>query len=251
MTEDKFRLEARRLIGKGIADRAERMAAVSGLIDSYVEENGEAPDGDVLDKLTDYVLNEELTDITSWKTHHEEYPLLSISQRKRRTRGDVQLSDIPGDSLAVGHKELIIYESSDERSLRELNSETARYRKLNRKQPVTTYNLRETMGDEAFEAAYPTTPSKYPFFRGEEHAEWSLDIRRRDGFTCQKCGKHGYSGIHAHHIEAYNVAIDLRCDINNGIALCIGCHRDFHKIYGMGGNTRVQLDEWMGDSYYE
>lgn len=250
MTEDKFRLEARRLIGKGIADRAKRMAAVSDLIDSYVEENGEAPDGGVLDKLTDYVLTEELLDARPHKMACDEYPLLSVGQEKMRRKREVPLSDI-SDSFEAGNVHLIFYESENERALRELNSETARYRKLNRKQPVTTYNLRELMGDEAFEAAYPVLPQQYVSARDYRHAEWSLDVRRRDGFTCQKCGKGSPNTIHAHHIEAYNTAIDLRHDINNGIALCRECHMDFHAMYGIGGNTRVQLDEWMEGFYYE
>jgi len=250
MTGDKFRLEARRLIGKGIADRAERMAAVSALIDSYVEENGEALDGDVLDKLTDYVLNEELTDVRPDKIAREEYPFLSDRQERLRRKREVPLSDI-SEQLESGDVDLIFYASSKEQALHEIKREVAHYRKLNRKQPVTTYNLREIMGDEAFEKAYPVLPRRYSTFRGEDHAEWSLDVRRRDEFTCQKCGKRGYSGIHAHHIEAYNTAIELRYDVNNGISLCKGCHRDFHAVYGLGGNTRGQLDEWMGGYYYE
>jgi hypothetical protein len=251
MTDDKFRLEARLLIGKGITDRAERMAAVSDLIDSYVGDNGGAPDVGVLDKLADYLLNEELTDVRPGKIAREGYPFLSEPQERRRRKGIFSLVDIPEDKFILGSTELLCYESEGERALREVNSAAARYHKINHKQPIITYNLREIMGDDAFDTKYSLIPRQYVSERDYRHAEWSLDVRRRDGFMCQKCGKgHAYT-IHAHHIEAYNTAIDLRYDVNNGISLCRECHADFHATYGKGGNTRAQLDEWMLGLYYE
>lgn len=251
MTEDKFRLEARLLIGKGIADRAERMAAVSGLIDSYVEANGVSPNAGVLDKLADYLLTEELTDARPFKRSRENYPFLSEPQERRRRKGISSLVDIPEDKFVLGGIELLCYESEGERTLREVGVAAARYRKINHKQPVVNYNLREIMGDDAFDAKYSLIPRQYVSDRDYRHAEWSLDVRRRDGFMCQKCGKDHTYTIHAHHIEAYNTAIDLRYDVNNGISLCRDCHADFHATYGKGGNTRVQLDEWMMGLYYE
>jgi hypothetical protein len=252
MDGDKFRLEARRLIRKGIADRSERMSAVSTLIDIYVGENGNAPDADITDKLTDYVLHEELADAGPHKSRHTEYSILSDRQLSRRrsgkhqrksaSKGEVSLKYVSG--VASDNVDVLFYDTPEVRLKYEINREAAYYTELNREQPVTT----RTMTAEEYESIKPHPHSAY---RGKEHVEWSLDVRRRDGFTCQKCGKRGFSGMHAHHIEAYNTAIELRSDLNNGIALCRGCHSDFHAMYGKGGNNRVQLDEWMGESYYE
>lgn len=252
MHDDRFRLEARRLIKRKIADRSERMAAVDALIDIYVESNGAAPDGEITEELTDYVLREEITDKSTHKMAREEYPILSDKQERRRvggrtgraksnTVGEVPLefvSDVASDSVHV-----IFYDTDDMRLQHEIDRETRKYAEINRRQPVFTRPMTQEERDRILPHVYAD--------RGKEHAEWSLDVRRRDGFTCQKCGKRSSKGMHAHHIEAYNTAIDLRHDMGNGITLCPRCHHDFHAIYGRGGNNRSQLDEWMGDSYYE
>lgn len=82
-----FNEDTTALIATNIADRTERMAAVQALIDRYVETNGVVPDRAQLERLTDYILREELTDPTSWKTRHIEYPFLSEMQMARRTDG--------------------------------------------------------------------------------------------------------------------------------------------------------------------
>ena len=56
--------------------------------------------------------------------------------------------------------------------------------------------------------------------------EWSLAVRTRDKFTCQRCGYHhprGKSLNGAHIISRDNSK--LRWNVNNGICLCISCHR--------------------------
>lgn len=82
-----FNEDTTALIATNISDRTERMAAVQALIDRYIEANVEVPDRAQLERLTDYVLREELTDSTAWKTHHTEYPFLSEMQLARRTDG--------------------------------------------------------------------------------------------------------------------------------------------------------------------
>lgn len=244
MTDDKFRLEANRLIRKGIADRAERMAAVSALIDIYVDENGTAPDSSVTDRLTGYVLSEELTDSHMDKVTREDYPILSGGQSKLRAQREKSLSYV-AESVPSDNVDILFYDTAEERLKYEIDREVKRYCEINRKQPIFT----RLMTAEEYDAI---KPHPNVGVRGKEHADWSLDIRRRDNFTCQKCGKSGRTRLHAHHIEAYNTAIELRNDINNGITLCEGCHSDFHAIYGKGGNTRAQLEEWMeADAYYE
>ncbi len=78
-----------------------------------------------------------------------------------------------------------------------------------------------------------------------EYKKWVKTILKKDNYTCQCCFKRGCS-LNAHHIESYDVNIDLRLDENNGITFCKDCHKEFHKIYGYGHNTREQLNEFLG-----
>jgi hypothetical protein len=68
------------LIEEGIEDRAERMLAVQALIDAYIDSVGETPDGEQLERLTDYILAEELTDKHKNKVSATEYPFMSTWQ---------------------------------------------------------------------------------------------------------------------------------------------------------------------------
>lgn|GEM_PF-5118288 len=243
MTEDKFRLEARRLVRKGTVDRSKRAAEIDALIDSFVSDNGRIPPPETLSVLTDFFLLEELKDSNPYKSTSCAFPIFSSYQLRLRSGREVPLTyvseTVPSDSV-----DLIFYDTDDLRLRAEISAEVSKYTDLNRLHPVYTRLMTE-------EEAAAMSRGIYVNERGRSHAEWSLDVRRRDGFTCQKCGKRRRKGLHAHHIEAFNVAIDLRYDTANGITLCKSCHSDFHAIYGRGGNTRDQLNEWMGDSFYE
>jgi len=68
--------------------------------------------------------------------------------------------------------------------------------------------------------------------------QWRSDIFTRDNFTCQDCGQVG-GRLNVHHIKSFSSIIQfyeittfeeaLECDelwnINNGITLCIECHK--------------------------
>lgn len=66
------------------------------------------------------------------------------------------------------------------------------------------------------------------FHNSPEGKVWRLTIFERDKFICQKCGRLG-GKLMAHHIKSFRNYPDLRMDINNGITLCEGCHKDLHK----------------------
>lgn len=83
---------------------------------------------------------------------------------------------------------------------------------------------------------------------------WRRKVFGRDFYTCQVCDKKG--NIQAHHLDGWNWCEEKRFDINNGITLCKDdCHKEFHKIYGKGGNTLEQFKEWFlfktGKSFYQ
>lgn len=62
-----------------------------------------------------------------------------------------------------------------------------------------------------------------------ETRRWSMDVRRRDNFTCQECGYVQPAGekrtLHADHIKPWALYPELRYDIDNGRTLCASCHR--------------------------
>jgi len=62
-------------------------------------------------------------------------------------------------------------------------------------------------------------------------AAWSLMIRERAGFNCERCGAwhlRDSRGLHAAHIFSRAIK-KTRCDPANGIALCYGCHSWAHR----------------------
>ncbi|SDW23040.1 HNH endonuclease [Paenibacillus sp. PDC88] len=240
MTEEKLELLTKRLAKQKDLSCDERIQTVSALISQYIESSGQTPDSRVLEKAADYILYDDLSDSNPHKVFHTEYPILSKSQVKFRFSSELPLHQVE-DELRLSDTTLYRYANPREDLALKIRREVNHYSDLNSKQPVISYKL------EADELAYyrELPMPKFIGFRGRDHAEWSLDVRRRDSFTCQQCGKQKRVGLHAHHIESYDTAIDLRYDIDNGITLCKRCHSEFHSIYGYGGNNRRQLNEWM------
>lgn len=78
----------------------------------------------------------------------------------------------------------------------------------------------------------------------EEYIAWSKSVLIRDNYTCQCCGERG-GKLHSHHKDGFHWCIEKRYDIDNGIALCDICHKDFHDSYGRCNNTKEQFDEWI------
>lgn len=77
-----------------------------------------------------------------------------------------------------------------------------------------------------------------------EYHEWRKQVFERDSYTCQCCNKVGHN-LNAHHLDGYNWCIEKRLDVDNGITVCDECHKQFHKIYGKGDNTKEQFEEFL------
>ena len=75
-----------------------------------------------------------------------------------------------------------------------------------------------------------------------EYVEWRTAVYIRDSFTCRKCKIVGQK-LHAHHIKFFSTIMEenkitnfkmaLKCkelwDVNNGLTLCISCHKKEHR----------------------
>lgn len=55
---------------------------------------------------------------------------------------------------------------------------------------------------------------------------WSLAVRKRDDYTCVRCGSSEH--VHAHHVKPFADYPELRLDVSNGETLCEACHERQH-----------------------
>ena len=63
-----------------------------------------------------------------------------------------------------------------------------------------------------------------------EYKAWRLSIYKRDSYKCQSCGLVGRN-LNAHHIIPMSVDVTKTFSLDNGITLCVDCHRLAHKSY--------------------
>ncbi len=77
-----------------------------------------------------------------------------------------------------------------------------------------------------------------------EYDKWRKDVYERDNFTCCITGKRG-GDLVVHHLDSYDNNKELRIILSNGITISEEYHKLFHKIYGMGNNTREQFEEFL------
>lgn len=78
-----------------------------------------------------------------------------------------------------------------------------------------------------------------------EYIEFIKRILARDKEICYCCGKKS-KNPEVHHLNGYNWCVEGRLDDTNAVVLCPNCHSNFHALYGKGGNTKEQFEEWLG-----
>src|SRR5574344_118033 len=62
----------------------------------------------------------------------------------------------------------------------------------------------------------------------QEYADWRTQVFERDNYTCQHCKKVG-GKLNAHHIKEFSKYPDKRFDVDNGLTLCVECHKKVHR----------------------
>jgi len=72
--------------------------------------------------------------------------------------------------------------------------------------------------------------------------KWGTKVKKKDNKKCVICGNS--KNLNAHHLNGYHWDIENRDNIDNGVTLCETCHHNFHDIYGWGGNTKEQFEEF-------
>lgn len=91
----------------------------------------------------------------------------------------------------------------------------------------------------------------FEIYRGKErltdwnYRNWRKQVFERDNYTCNCCGYSKGRILEAHHLDGWNVNIDARYEVSNGVTLCKKCHVEFHNTYRYGKNTKDQYLEFL------
>ena len=80
--------------------------------------------------------------------------------------------------------------------------------------------------------------------KSKRYVKWRDAVFKKNNYTCQKC--EAKRNLEAHHIFSWVDNEYYRFNIEAGITLCQVCHKRFHKRYGSGGNTKKQIEEFLG-----
>jgi len=72
------------------------------------------------------------------------------------------------------------------------------------------------------------TETNHAIRESTAYKNWRKDVFERDQYTCQCCGAK-CAKINAHHIRHFSDHPDCRLDVENGVTLCVDCHKEVHR----------------------
>lgn len=95
---------------------------------------------------------------------------------------------------------------------------------LGKKRPKLSEETKRKISLALGGTGIPQRPTKrYYHLRDLRYMEWRGKVFQRDNWTCQTCGVRGY--VEPHHIKGWAKYPELRYEVNNGVTLCLDCHK--------------------------
>ena len=76
------------------------------------------------------------------------------------------------------------------------------------------------------------------------YKDFRRKVYERDNYTCQVCGDGKGGNLVAHHLNGFHWDIKGRTDVDNGVTMCIMCHKEFHKMYGIKNVNMFQFSQF-------
>jgi hypothetical protein len=78
--------------------------------------------------------------------------------------------------------------------------------------------------------------------RSSAYRRWRVAVLARDG-CCVFCSRE--DTLQAHHLEDGSHNPDLRYSVDNGVALCRGCHTALHTMYKKSFREKCTQDDFI------
>ena len=75
---------------------------------------------------------------------------------------------------------------------------------------------------------WPWDKTAYDYRHSSEYQQWRKAVFQRDDYTCRICGQQG-GELNAHHIKPFKDFKNERFNVDNGVTLCVECHRRVHR----------------------
>lgn len=104
------------LVQKGGTCPNDRIIKIASITEDYFEQVGKSMDSSLLDRLTDIILYDDLTNQNPHKMSTDEYPIMSERQEKRRYLREV--SDVWATTVATDGKDYRVQTRDSNRRLR-------------------------------------------------------------------------------------------------------------------------------------
>nr|QIA47037.1 putative site-specific DNA endonuclease [Colemanosphaera charkowiensis]QIA47076.1 putative site-specific DNA endonuclease [Colemanosphaera charkowiensis] len=76
---------------------------------------------------------------------------------------------------------------------------------------------------------------------------WINAVKKLYNRTCVLTGVK--TKLVCHHLEGWNICLERRYDISNGVCITEDVHKKFHNFYGYGNNTEVQFAEFCEKNF--